>query len=307
MLNKKMARYLTAVGVLLGSVIFTGCGGTTQSDATSASETTTNPPFEMPGESVIEVTPEESGSEEPQATQSQTAETVWITTEPVTEEYTTTTEPTESAAGTEHVVVLDPGHGGTWLGAIDGSYMEKNLALQTALYCRDYLVANYENVTVYLTRDTDTEFSYDQKVDLEERVKIAKSYNAEILVSLHFNSEPSDASNGSLVCISKQSWVNAEATALGNSILGQLSQLGLADKGLLMRDSDEYFDENGVAMDYYAICRHCASFGFPGIIVEHCFMRNATDVSYYSTDEALQRLGQADAIGIAQYLGLQQR
>jgi N-acetylmuramoyl-L-alanine amidase len=315
MLNKKIGNYLAAAGVALCSVIFTGCAGGSQSDSTENLETTTNPPFEMPGESVMEATmassyseepslPEESSESESTSSQTQSGETVWISTES-SEEETTTAQPVTS--DTNHVVVLDPGHGGTWLGAVDGTYYEKNLALQTALYCRDYLVNNYEDVTVYLTRDTDMEFSYDQKQDLEERVKIAKSYNAEILVSLHFNSEPTDASNGSLVCISKQSWVNGAATALGNSILDQLSQLGLTNKGLLVRDSDEYFDEYGAAMDYYAICRHSASFGFPGVIVEHCFMRNAVDVSYYSTDEALQRLGQADAIGIAQYLGLQQQ
>lgn len=303
MCGKYFGKRLAAVGICFASLLFGGCAGTSYIDEISTQESSSNPPFVMPGESVIEVTPSITGSAEETLPQ----ETIQM---PV--DHTTASSAASSAEETlppltDHVVMLDPGHGGVWVGALDGSYQEKDLALKTAFYCRDYLTDHYENVTVYLTRETDMEFSYDQKVDLEERVKLANSYNAEILVSLHFNSDPTDTSNGALICVSKQPWVSAEASALGTSILNQLVQLGLADRGLLLRDSDEYFDEYGVAMDYYAICRHSASVGIPGIIVEHCFMRNATDVPYYSTDEALQRLGQADAIGIAQYLGLSEK
>lgn len=304
MFNKKISRRTAIAMTLFCSIIFGGCVGTSDIETEYTQEVTTNPPFEMPGESVIEVTPELETTEH-ETTETQPQETVQVPVESDTEPVT------ETAAGvpseTKRVIVLDPGHGGVWVGALDGTYEEKTLALKTALYCRDYLLEHYENIEVYMTRETDIEFSTDQKADLEARVKLAKSYNAEILVSLHFNSDPSDLSNGALVCVSKQSWVNSEASALGHSILSQLSQLGLADKGLMMRDSDEYFDENGVSMDYYAICRHSASLGIPGIIVEHCFMRNEIDVPYYNTDEALQRLGQADAIGIAQYMGLQEQ
>lgn len=302
MYGKNFGKRLAAAGVLSVSMLFGGCAGATDTNPEGSGESSTNPPFEMPGESVFEVTPPSTdGTESAEGTGSSSAGN---TTEAPAE--SSSDEPTIPAS-TDHVIVLDPGHGGVWVGALDGSYMEKNLALQTAFYCRDYLVNNYENVTVYLTRDTDIELSVDQKADLEERVKLAKAYNAEILVSLHFNSEPSDSTNGALICVSKQPWVSAESNALGTSILNQLTQLGLADGGLIRRDSEEYFDEYGAPLDYYAICRHSASFGIPGIIVEHCFMRNATDMQYYSTNEALQRLGQADAIGIAQYLGLEEK
>ncbi len=303
-MNKRNIRkLLAAAGLTIVSVISAGCAGPTYTQVPSSQESSSAPPFIMPGESVMEATLDAAESETETAHQ-----TVHIDLESTGEAppESSSEENTEPPAA-EHVVMLDPGHGGVWTGALDGAYQEKDLALRTALYCRDYLLANYENVTVYLTRDSDTEFSYDQKEDLEERVKLAKSYNAEILVSLHFNSDPTNTTNGSLVCVSKQSWVAEESSALANSILNQLSQLGLANRGLLLRDSEEYFDEYGSAMDYYAICRHSASVGIPGIIVEHCFMRNETDRSFYSTDEALQRLGQADAMGIAQFLGLQYR
>lgn len=294
-----LKRHPAVSWLLLGSMIFTGCAGTSESGTAQTQEGSSNPPFVTPGESVIDLAPETTQS---------AAETVDISV-PVSTQAPTESESADASlpSASGHVVVLDPGHGGVYVGALDGSYQEKDLALRTAFYCRDYLVNRYEDVTVYLTRDTDKEFSVNEKVDLEERVRLASEYNADVLVSLHFNSEPSDTTNGSLVCVSKQPWVAEESAALGTSILEQLTQLGLADLGLMRRDSDQYFDEYGAALDYYAICRHSAAVGIPGVIVEHCFMRNATDRPYYSTEEALQRLGQADAVGIAQYLGLSEK
>lgn len=62
------------------------------------------------------------------------------------------------------------------------------------------------------------------------------------------------------------------------------------------------FDAYGNPLDYYAINRHAANRGIPGIIVEQCFMD--TEFAYYSSQEALNRLGVANAKGIAEYLGL---
>lgn len=298
---------------LLFCMMLGGCSGDANRDETSTEDATETPTFQMPSESVEEATStsiddtEEDTEEETEGeTEDETAvEVVEIPIETESEEVTESE--TEPVSDTDHIVVLDPGHGGVWYGAMDGTCLEKDLALTVAFYCRDYLTEHYDNVTVYLTRETDTEFSLDQGDDLEARVRIAADYGAEILVSLHFNTDPTDAANGALVCVSKQPWVKDEAAAVGTSILNQLSALGINNMGLLYKDSEEYFDENGEALDYYAICRYSASVGIPGIIVEHCFMRNEIDKQFYTSDEALMSLATADAIGIAQYLGLTEK
>ncbi len=289
-MKKQDIKKLLTAGVLLTGALMVGCGSST-SAGSSDQEASTTPAFVTPGETVLEATQEET-----EATTESEQQTIYVD---ISDQ-----ESTAQSTDVEYVVVLDPGHGGNWWGASDGDLLEKDLALQTALYCREYLLENYDNVVVYLTRETDMQFAEDQKEDIEKRVEIALSYGADILVSLHFNTESTNTSSGALVCVSKQSWVIEESSALANSILNQLSQLGITNRGLLFKDSDEYYDEYGVAMDYYAICRHSASVGIPGIIVEHCFMRNETDRKYYSTDEALWELARADAIGIAEYLGL---
>ena len=211
-----------------------------------------------------------------------------------------------TAGQTEYVVVLDAGHGGVWPGAIYSDRKEKDLTLQVALYCKAEL-ETYKGVTVYLTRSSDIELDINQKLDLEERADYAQSVDADLLVSLHFNSSVNHTVNGVSVYISMKNNVASKSQKLANSILTQLGGLGLRNMGYLTAVSDQYVSADGTAADYYAINRHCADRGFPGIIVEHCFMDNAVDQPFISSSAALQQLGVADATGIASYLGLKKK
>jgi N-acetylmuramoyl-L-alanine amidase len=78
------------------------------------------------------------------------------------------------------VVVLDPGHGGIDSGtrARDGSEAEKNLVLDFAVMLRDKLdkTGKYR---VVLTRSDDT------FVPLADRVRLARSRNAQLFISIH--------------------------------------------------------------------------------------------------------------------------
>jgi N-acetylmuramoyl-L-alanine amidase len=205
----------------------------------------------------------------------------------------------------QKVIVLDPGHGGVDPGADYYGLVEKALSLKVGLYCKAYLEEHYTGAVVLMTRTTDTQLTRDETgTDLRARCQYAASVGADVMVSLHFNSVASHTSQGALVLISKQPGVTNASAALANNILAQLQALGIANRGPLMTASDTLFDANG-AMDYYAINRICASYGIPGIIVEHCFVDNASDKNFCDSDEDLQRLGMADAIGIANYLGLQ--
>ena len=78
-------------------------------------------------------------------------------------------------------IVLDPGHGGTDKGATgaSGTY-EKDLTLLTAQRLSDKLIAAGANV--YVTRTND---SY---LQLASRVNMARNYNADAFISLHYDS-----------------------------------------------------------------------------------------------------------------------
>lgn len=205
-----------------------------------------------------------------------------------------------------YVVVIDPGHGGRFPGAGYNGLKEKDLTLTTALACKAEL-ETYDRVTVYLTRSTDVQFGSTIKEDLEQRAIYAESVGADMLVSLHFNSSTFHSVSGASAYISMKEGIAEQSQGLANSILAQLGGLGLTNLGTQSAVSDSYVSADGTAADYYAINRHCADRGFPGIIIEHCFMDNATDLAYISTQEALQQLGVADATGIASYLKLEKK
>jgi N-acetylmuramoyl-L-alanine amidase len=89
---------------------------------------------------------------------------------------------------TQRVLVLDPGHGGSDPGSLAaGKTYEKELTLDWALRIEKLLGSS--SWTVVLTRRDDRELS------LMERVAIADRHNADLFISLHFNSLEKSSGN----------------------------------------------------------------------------------------------------------------
>ena len=209
-------------------------------------------------------------------------------------------------AGSGLVVVIDAGHGGYDGGAestFNGvTYSEKYMNLKIAQACRDEL-QKYYGVTVYMTRDDDT------FVKLEDRTAYAKSVGADVFVSIHNNSSESGAANGATVFYPNSNYnasIGSTGQGLAQSILNNLTQFGLKNNGVQIRNSesgDTYAD--GSLCDYYSVIRGSKKHGFPGLIVEHAFLSNQSDAEkYLNSDAKLNALGVADAKGIAAYYGL---
>ena len=88
------------------------------------------------------------------------------------------------AFGTNRIIVIDPGHGGSNVGtqsALDGHF-EKEFTLDWALRLKPLLETN--GWTVFLTRTSDV------LVSNYDRVTFAEARHADLFVSLHFNSTP---------------------------------------------------------------------------------------------------------------------
>ena len=206
----------------------------------------------------------------------------------------------------KYVIVLDPGHGGTDSGAENqngiSSESESRLTLKIANYVKRELEKSSQFV-VYMTRTDD---SY---VGLSERVNYAASKNADILVSLHLNSADSKTANGAEILVPRTGRYNSKvaenAGQLAQDILKKLVSLGLYNRGLVYRDSasgTKYPD--GSTADYYAIVRQGLQAGIPSIIVEHAFISSTVDAKFLDSEADLQKIGRADAEGIAQYFGV---
>ena len=215
---------------------------------------------------------------------------------------------TRSRAGNV-VVVLDPGHDSTHAGAqgLNGLH-EETLNFKIAQYCKEEL-QQYSGVTVYMTRNS-VACPYpgtSSGEDNAKRVAYAQSVGANVYVSIHLNSAGASA-NGAMVFYPNQNYrsdIGSQGQNLASQVLTQLKALGLKDNGVKIRDSesgDTYSD--GSLADYYGVIRGSKKAGFPGIIIEHAFVTNASDAAFLSSEANLKKLGQADAAGIANYFGL---
>ena len=203
------------------------------------------------------------------------------------------------------VIVLDPGHGGLDSGTemkYDGKLVcEAAINLAIAEYCRDYLLENYENVQVYLTRETD------EKVELDERVAFAEEMGADYMLSIHINSDEGYA-KGALAIVPRgryQPEQGAASKRTAEAILLHLEELGMVNRGTTYRLNEENRYPDGTYVDYFGVIRGCVRRNIPCIIMEHGFLDNEEDYrSFLSTPEQLRALGEADALGLAETLGL---
>ncbi|MCR5389062.1 MAG: N-acetylmuramoyl-L-alanine amidase [Lachnospiraceae bacterium] len=206
------------------------------------------------------------------------------------------------AASYDINIMLDAGHGGSDSGAKYDGIEEKEINLKIAQFLKTYL-SDYVGVNVMLTREDDTSLT------LEERVNIASEEGADVLISLHNNAASSDA-DGATVYYQNDSLypeVSEIGEGLSEQILKRLTQVGLTDNGIRIRNSENGSTyEDGSPSDYYGILRHAKIAELPAIIVEHAFLSNEDDRDIYLSDDAgLQALAMADAMGIADYYGLQ--
>ena len=188
------------------------------------------------------------------------------------------------------VIVLDPGHDASkHPGASANGVKEEVVSLKIAEYCKEVL-EQYAGVSVYLTR-TDGNCPYPDTNSIDDilkRVEWAKTKDADVFISFHINSSVSSAAHGAEVYYPKG---EEDAQNLAKDIVDELAKLGLKNRG----DKGD---------DSYAVIRHSKRNGFPGLIIEHAFVSNASDAKWFQTEENLRKLGEADAAGIINYYGL---
>ena len=192
------------------------------------------------------------------------------------------------------VVVLDPGHDSKHAGSRGNGVKEEVVTLKIAKYCKEEL-EQYKGIKVYLTRnDEDCPFpkSKDNVDDIVKRVEWAKTKGADVFVSIHLNSSTASGAKGAEVYYPNSGKYSSTGKELAQKIQDELVDLGLKDRGVKGNET-------------YAVVNSSNKNGFPGLIVEHAFLSNSSDVKNYLTSESsIKKLGIADAKGIAEYFGL---
>ena len=204
-------------------------------------------------------------------------------------------------------IVLDPGHGGIDSGASGFGTNEKKLVLKLAKSLKKELL-KYNNVSVEMTRETD------KFIKLKKRTTIALEKNADLMISLHLDSYDPNCkySRGCTAIVSKGTHrpvMSKEETSLAQSILYALDDIGIPNQGLIRRLSDEGKTyRNGKPADYYAVIRNGIIKKLPTILVEHGFIDDGQDYkNHFSSDKKIQKVAEAEALGIARYLRLERK
>ncbi|OYD10000.1 N-acetylmuramoyl-L-alanine amidase [Paludifilum halophilum] len=178
-------------------------------------------------------------------------------------------------------VVIDPGHGGSDPGAVNGSYREKDFTLQIGLRVRDYLQNNYD-VDLLMTRTSD------QTVSLSERTQLANRNNADYFCSIHINAGggtgwESYIYNGSVSDKTVQAQNTIHSTVMG--VIG--GQYGVRDRGK-KRANFHVLRESHM----------------PAILLENLFIDTTSDLNLLRNSSFINDLSRAIGEGIAKALSL---
>lgn len=124
-------------------------------------------------------------------------------------------------------IVIDAGHGGKDPGAKGSKHYEKDVVLAIALRLGTYIKDNMPDVKVIFTRNTDV------FIPLNERAEIANKNQADVFISIHCNSNPSNVPTGTetyLMGLTKAS-DNLEVAKKENSAINYEENVNAKYKG----------------------------------------------------------------------------
>jgi len=173
------------------------------------------------------------------------------------------------------LVVVDAGHGGKDPGTMVGGTYEKNIDLQVARKVASLL--SQQGINVVLTRDAD-EF-----IELEERADIANRRDADLFVSIHADSAPDRSISGYTLYVAGDA--SREAYQAAQAVSAAMSRTGSHTRGI--READ-----------YKVLVQtRC-----PAVLIELGYLSNFTDARHLQDNAFQNRLAQAIASGILDYL-----
>jgi len=174
-------------------------------------------------------------------------------------------------------IVIDPGHGGQDSGAVGGGLRESDVVLSIAYKVRDILKRNFD---VYMTRDSDTFVSLNYRSSYANNLGDVAAF-----VSIHCNSASSTSATGWEIFTSKG---ETEADALAASI----------GKRYAARFT---IPARGLKQANFSVLQYT---NMSAVLVECCFLSNAEEAKWISSDEIQQQHAEAIADGIIDHFGL---
>lgn len=169
-------------------------------------------------------------------------------------------------------IVIDPGHGGTDVGAIRGDITEKEITLDVSKRVRDILIK--KGYKVEMTRDTD------KTVSLQDRVAFSEDKHPDIFISIHVNSSEKPEITGI-----ETHYYRQESMSLAQTVHAALA-------------SNIKSKNRGLFKSKFYVINHTTA---PAILVEIGFISNADERKELISDRRKQATAKAIAEGVENY------
>lgn len=191
--------------------------------------------------------------------------------------------PTFNMPISKKVVVIDAGHGGWDPGKVgDSDVLEKNINLAVALKLQSYLEQG--GSVVLMTRIEDEALGTKKTADMQNRKELTNLSKADIIISIHQNSYPSQNVKGAQTFYYSQS---EKSMLLAQSIQTELISF------LDPQNKREIKPNN----DYYILKQT----DIPAVIVECGFLSSDIEMKLLSSDEYQEKIAWSIYMGIIKY------
>lgn len=174
-------------------------------------------------------------------------------------------------------VFIGVGHGGSDSGAV-GYLVEKDINLEMAKACRDFLEA--AGVLVLMSR------TKDENDPVSQEVKECNAFDPDVAVDIHNNAGGGDGFEAF------HSIGGGKGKTLAQNIEAAVKAIGQNSRGVKTRTKSS-------GVDYYAFIRET---NCPAVICEGVFVDNKADAAAADTDAECRAFGEAYAKGILKTL-----
>lgn len=194
-------------------------------------------------------------------------------------------------------LVIDPGHGGKFDGAVsvNGLFKEKDMTLDIALRLGSIL--EKQDITIVYTRKEDKNLADDLKEDLLKRVEIAREAKADLFISIHLNSSRSSPeSRGFELYVPMVSEFPLESYRAASFIHYHLSQKREKEWAGSLGNLNHF--DRGIRAARFNVLIHNPC---PAVLIELGYISNSTGEEQFSKPEYRDTIAQIVADGVIDF------